>query len=580
MGTGLIAKVAVVTPLAHLDRPFDYAIPADKADSVRPGIRVRVRFSGKLRDGYVLAVESSSTQTQLLPLHSVASEEVVLTPEIAELTRAVADHYSGSFADVIRLAIPPRHMSTEKATPPSYPKPHLQALASAPLHEYPHGASFIEAIKRGDSPKAAWTLAPTAGASGDWIGGFISATQSALESGRGALLIVPDQHDLDQLCERLTSHFGKGSFVEIAASYGPAARYRRFLAAKRGSVSIVVGTRSAIFTPVKNLGLIALWDDGDDSYAELRAPYLHAREVVALRAHKCAAALIFAHYVRTAEIQQLVERQWLFPIEKTPGENRAASPKIINVIQRPSERQMRIPHDVFAHIRVGLAQGSVLIQVMSDSRQTASELGKAFPQVKVVFSANDHRLSEIADTPALVISTPGAEPTAVAGYAAAVILDADAMLRRADLRVGEETLRRWMSVAAMVRPAEAGGSVLLVGDHANRPAQALLRLDSLGFAAQELQDRIQAKLPPSVKMIRLEGSFSALKPYIDNSELPASAEVVGSIPTPDPESYVAILRCPPTDGAALVHAVRKLSSVRAAKKAEPVKVMVDPHIIE
>ncbi|MCL1838061.1 MAG: hypothetical protein FWG47_01935, partial [Propionibacteriaceae bacterium] len=259
---------------------------------------------------------------------------------------------------------------------------------------------------------------------------------------------------------------------------------------------------------------------------------------------------------------------------------RAVSPKVSNVIQHPGERQTRIPHDGFTHIRTGLSQGPVLIQVLADSRQAAVELGKALPQVKVLFSSIDHRLSEVAEAPSLVICTPGAEPVAKSDYAAAVLLDTTAMLSRADLRVGEETLRRWMSATALVRPAELGGSVLLVGDHANRPAQALLRLDASGFAARELLDRVQAKLPPSVKMVRLEGSFSALKPYLDNSELPASVEVVGPIPTPDPESYVAILRCPPTDGMALVSAVRTLSSVRAAKKAEPVKVIVDPHNIE
>ena len=82
------------------------------------GARVRVRFSGRLRDGFVLERRATSDHAgQLSPLHKVVSAEPVLTTEIAGLIRTVADHYAGSFADVLRLAVPPRHAATEQAEP-------------------------------------------------------------------------------------------------------------------------------------------------------------------------------------------------------------------------------------------------------------------------------------------------------------------------------------------------------------------------------------------------------------------------------------------------------------------------------
>ena len=54
---------------------------------------------------------------RLTPLHKVVSAEPVLTGEVAALVRAVADHYAGTFADVMRLAVPPRHAATERAGP-------------------------------------------------------------------------------------------------------------------------------------------------------------------------------------------------------------------------------------------------------------------------------------------------------------------------------------------------------------------------------------------------------------------------------------------------------------------------------
>ena len=64
-----VARVVVDVPLAHLDRPFDYAVPDEFADDVRPGCRVRVRFAGQLVDGFVLELGDTTEHTgKLAPL--------------------------------------------------------------------------------------------------------------------------------------------------------------------------------------------------------------------------------------------------------------------------------------------------------------------------------------------------------------------------------------------------------------------------------------------------------------------------------------------------------------------------------
>ena len=60
-----------------------------------------------------------------------------------------------------------------------------------------------------------------------------------------------------------------------------------------------------------NLGLVGLWDDGDDLLAEQRAPYPHTRTVLALRAAAAGAAVLFAGYARTARSNSWVSRRWL-----------------------------------------------------------------------------------------------------------------------------------------------------------------------------------------------------------------------------------------------------------------------------
>ncbi len=111
-----VARVAVDIPLAHLDRPFDYLVPERLADQAVPGCRVRVRFAGQLVNGYLLdRVPASEHPGKLARLDRVVSPEPVLSPEIQALAREVADRYAGTMADVLRLAIPPRHARAERA---------------------------------------------------------------------------------------------------------------------------------------------------------------------------------------------------------------------------------------------------------------------------------------------------------------------------------------------------------------------------------------------------------------------------------------------------------------------------------
>ncbi len=111
-----VARVAVDSGLAHLDRPFDYAVPEDLAADVRVGCRVRVRFAGQLVDGFVLGLSDRTAHAgRLAPLAKLVSAEPVLTPDVAVLARAVADRWAGTLPDVLRLALPPRRAAAETA---------------------------------------------------------------------------------------------------------------------------------------------------------------------------------------------------------------------------------------------------------------------------------------------------------------------------------------------------------------------------------------------------------------------------------------------------------------------------------
>ena len=135
--TDPVARVLVDLPLAHLDRTFDYVVPAKDADAAVPGARVKVRFAGQDVDGYVVDRAASSDHTgRLTPLRRVVSPEPVLSPVVARLAEAVAERWAGSRADVLRLAVPPRHATTEaKPSPAAGPPPPRREPVAWAGHE-------------------------------------------------------------------------------------------------------------------------------------------------------------------------------------------------------------------------------------------------------------------------------------------------------------------------------------------------------------------------------------------------------------------------------------------------------------
>jgi len=640
-----VARVAVDVSLPHLDRPFDYLVPEPLDSDAVPGVRVRVRFAGRLVGGFLLQrAEASEHQGRLAFLERVLSPEPVLTAETFGLARAVADRYGGTLADVLRLAIPPRHATVESAPRDDRPRPRPGAPEPGPWTRYPAGQSFLAALAGRRAPRAAWSARPGP----DWPDEIARAAATAAAAGTGTVIVVPDVRDLDLVDAALAGVLGPGQHVSLAAGLGPAERYRRWLAAARGQVRVVAGTRSAMFAPVAELGLVVIWDDGDDLHAEPRAPYPHAREVLALRAHRGRAAALFGGFARTAEVTQLVASGWAAALGPDRATLRQSAPRITaaggdaELARDEAARSARMPGLALRTAREALARGPVLFQVprrgyvvavscercgararcarcggpvsvpgaqaaalcgwcgqaagprcprcgqpglravIIGAGRTAEELGRAFPAAVVRTSGGAEVIAHVGRDPAVIVATPGAEPRAEAGYAAAVLLDGWALLGRASLRAAEEALRRWLNAAALVRPGPDGGSVVVVADAAVPAVQALVRWDPVTHAERELSERNELRFPPAVRLASLTGPQDAVRDVLSAAGLPAGADVLGPVPADGGgeaggDTVRMLVRADRRSGTALATALRDAQAARSARKdAGVVRLQLDP----
>ncbi|GAA0235341.1 primosomal protein N' [Saccharothrix mutabilis subsp. mutabilis] len=640
-----VARICVDVPLPHLDRPFDYQVSTEQDADAVPGCRVRVRFAGQLVDGYLLErVEESDYGRKLTFLDRVISPEPVLSPEVAALARAVADRYAGTLTDVLRMAVPPRHARTE-AKPSPEPAPAPAAPSAEGWSRYPFGPNLLDALRAGRTARAVWQALPAE----DWPARLAEAATTVVSTGRGALVVVPDHRDLARLHAACAALAGPDAVVTLSADLGPAERYRRWLAVRRGSVRLVLGTRGAALAPVHDLGLAVVWDDGDDLHTEPRMPYPNVRDVLVQRAHLSGASLLVGGFARTAEAQLLVDSGWAHEVVAARETLRAVAPRVAAVgdsawqdVKDPAARSARLPSIAFDAARAAFAENApVLIQVprrgyvpalacgqcrvaarcrrcagplalpggtddgvpkpaycrwcgateaafrcpacgsrrlrgqVIGARRTAEELGRAFSGIPVRTSGGDEVLAAVPGGRALVVATPGAEPTAEGGYGAVLLLDGWALLGRADLRATEETLRRWMTAAALARPA---GKVVVVADSSLPPVQALVRWDPVWHASQELAARTELGFPPAVRMATLDGPPDALATALEDLPLPPTGEILGPVPLSDDDQRErALVRVSRAHGKALSEHLAALQATRSARKdPTPIRIKLDP----
>ena len=295
-----IARVRVNVPVSHLDRDFDYLVPAALNSKCLVGNRVRVRFGGKLTDAIVVGRAAESEFAKLAAIERAVGP--ALTSETLELVHAVTERYVGMFWDVVRAAVPTKSRagtaSSGTTREASSSKTHIStdsSLTAGNWELYDQGPELIQRIKGAESIRAVWSSAP---ASLWWeeMAELVSAVLEA-DSQAGVILLVPDAGSVDRLVSVIPNS------VAISTHLSAGQRYQNFLEVASGHRRIVIGTRSAVFAPVENLSAVIMWDDFNDAYCDAHAPYWDAREVAALRSHITGCSLFVGGYSRSVVTQ-------------------------------------------------------------------------------------------------------------------------------------------------------------------------------------------------------------------------------------------------------------------------------------
>jgi primosomal protein N' (replication factor Y) len=465
------------------------------------------------------------------------------------LARQVANRQAVALGEILQQATV-EHM-------PRIPKPDLvtapQAIDSLPaipgLETLPERCAVLTSARSITSGPLRFP---------DWCWLFVQAANDVLKQGKSSILVLPEKDQILQLSALFKSVGLEDAVTTLLPGAKKSEKYVGFHKILSQETSIVIGSRSAVYAPSQNLGLIAIFDDADDSLREQGSPYTHAREIGLMRASGGTKLLLAANY-RSLEVQRLVEIGYLrdlsvkLPparISFSPPAQRldAASFKLMREALETGPVLVLIPRkgnsatvycagcderlicqnckgpiwetekgEYRCRVCQGISHGcpqcgsAKLRRGRTGSTRTAAEFGKAFPGITISEFTADTKVTAVKKSKHLVLATPGSAPRVEGGYSALLILDSDVWLAMPNLRAEQSAIRDWMEAIELLsdtgRAHIAGldsdlGQAISLGQHRELASTAFREVNSLS-------------LPPAARIATLEGNQETISSALD-----------------------------------------------------------------
>jgi primosomal protein N' (replication factor Y) len=476
----------------------------------------------------------------MLSVGKVVSSVRFFDAAMLELLRWVSERYVAPLASVIERSAPPRVASEEVAWVGS-----VEARHRAPgMSEHPaalgayHGGDAVLAAFRGGG--GTFVVRPAAS---DEQEVAVECVAEALAKGRTAIVLVPELDPLPATAAAVLHAFSDRAVLFAGGS--KRRRYRTWLEIAEGSHQVVVGTRPAVFAPVRHPGLLYVSRESHAAHREERSPYFHVRDVAMARARLAAAVCVMSAVCPSAEAAANAEevrpaRRWWPPVEVVRPGTEGRAPRLVAALRSASRAFVYSPLPGAGLARVcrscgepaacvacgGLlrAEGGHVRCVVCGAEGRCASCGSTrfgiapggaerveawvsrSAQVPVRRAANGGDARPVGDREVLVggveaVKDLGAEAL---GLDIVAILDADLAGRRPGLSARERALATWMEAAAWASPS---GRVIVQTRTPNDAAvQALVTGNPDRFHRAEVPRRAEAGFASGAPVFRVAGS--------------------------------------------------------------------------
>ncbi len=346
------AEIAVGLPI---DRLFHYSIPQPLAGEVAVGKRVKVPFQNKEMVGYIVGFSDTADVRETKDIIEAMESEPILNPEMLELTKWISQSYFCSWGEAIGASIPAglKKRSLDKGPRRTRASGEIvveEIPPSSPLMPTKEQKSALEVIISSiESGEFKVFLLHGITASGK-TEVYLQAIHWVLKKGKGAIVLVPEISLTPQTAERFISRFGELVAV-IHSKLTSARRLLEWKKLREGKARIVIGARSAVFSPLKDLGLIIVDEEHETSYKQEDVPRYHARDVAEMRARLCNCPLILGSATPSLESYRKAKRGEYKLVKLTKRIDERMMPKV-KIVDMRLELATRRKTEIFSRMLI------------------------------------------------------------------------------------------------------------------------------------------------------------------------------------------------------------------------------------
>ncbi len=303
------AKVVVGLPV---EGPFSYLIPRKFNKTIGIGKRVIIPFGKQRVMGYVVGFTSTSpAKKKLKAIEEVLDEKPIIDRNLLKLTHWIADYYFCAWGEAIEAAVPAIlrkgkikvkniHSFTDRqrkirGTPPKAGSGQRKIrLTTLQTHA-------LKSIEESLIQEKREVFLIQNMRNEDRLNIYFKAIEFNLKQGKSSIILTPEISLISPIENQLRLKFGEDVVALIHSRLSKTRLYQEWKKVKDRENSIVIGTRSAIFAPVKNLRLIIIDEEADPSYKQIEVPRYNAREVALERAKFTRAVVILGSMIPSIE---------------------------------------------------------------------------------------------------------------------------------------------------------------------------------------------------------------------------------------------------------------------------------------
>jgi primosomal protein N' (replication factor Y) len=357
-----ILRIAIPTPLRRL---FDYLPPCDtNLSALMPGVRVRVPFGTREQIGILVATSTHSDfdPSKLKHAYSILDEQPLFPDSLLKLIHWASNYYHGSLGEIFEACLP----SWLRKGKESYPiDPSLLLLKATTSLEEPYPDLNVEQqhavdiILKSTSTFQTFLLEGITGSGKTEV--YMRLIEHCLQQQLQALVLVPEIGLTPQMLSRFQSRF-KVPIAVLHSSISEKKRFEAWQLARQGDAPIVIGTRSAAFTPLKSPGLFIIDEEHDASFKQQDSFRYSARDLLIRRAQIEQCPIVLGSATPSLETRYNAEQQRYMRLS-LPTRAGNAKPPVIHVLDTRHKRlDEGLSAQLIKHVRDHLQdQGQVLL---------------------------------------------------------------------------------------------------------------------------------------------------------------------------------------------------------------------------